>query len=414
MRILHTVKSYSPLSGGMYEVVRRISEGLSKRGHEVVIASGKGAALEGCDDAGMKVEVFDVTQAVERERYQSYVLTSDFDVITNFAAQQPMTDLLLPLLPKIRAKKVFVPTGFNALHSKTHRGYFQQMAEWMKGYDMNVFLSYTYQDIAFARMSGLPDEKIAVIPNGASKEEFMDTTTIGVKKALDIGSRTHLILHVGSFTGVKGHDEAIDIFTRAQTRDAVLLLVGNGETSCAQTIRQRAHALNESPKYQESKKRIITTSLTRGETVSAYKEADVFLFPSNTECSPIVLFEAMAAGLPFLSSEVGNAKEIIAWSGGGLLLPTRQNVLLGRGWKEKAKKALKRFLIRLGLNLWNPDLAYAQAEIGGSAKMLEELLRDPDRRRALGRAGREAWLRRFTWELITDQYERLYSALLAV
>ena len=41
---------------------------------------------------------------------------------------------------------------------------------------------------------------------------------------------------------------------------------------------------------------IMIVELPREDVVALYKESDVFLFPSNVECSPIVLFEAMAAG----------------------------------------------------------------------------------------------------------------------
>ena len=57
-------------------------------------------------------------------------------------------------------------------------------------------------------------------------------------------------------------------------------------------------------------------------TVNAFKQANLFLFPSLIECSPIVLFEAMASSTPFLVSDVGNSKEIVKWTGGGELLPT--------------------------------------------------------------------------------------------
>ena len=61
---------------------------------------------------------------------------------------------------------------------------------------------------------------------------------------------------------------------------------------------------------------------TRAEIVSLYSEADLLLFPSKIECSPVVLFESIASKTPFLTTDVGNAKEIIEWTKGGLLLPT--------------------------------------------------------------------------------------------
>ena len=39
----------------------------------------------------------------------------------------------------------------------------------------------------------------------------------------------------------------------------------------------------------------------------------MFIFTSRIECSPLVLYEASAAGLLFLDLDVGNAREISKW-----------------------------------------------------------------------------------------------------
>lgn len=412
MKILHTVKSYSPLSGGMYEVVRQISKNLARNGHIITIASGKIPKNFYVDQKNIKIIQFDFSKNGEYEKYQNYLINSDFDIITNFAAQQPMTDAMLPILDKIKAKKVFVPTGFNALYSKTHTKYFENMKKWMKQYDLNIFLSNDYQDINFARKNDLPENKITVIPNGASKEEFFKENILNIRNKIGIDKNNFLILLVGSFTGVKGHYEAIKIFLKSKIKNSSLLLIGNGDTKCSKRVKNISYKLNHSILFKNQNKKIIIPNFTRKETVSAYKEADVFLFPSNTECSPTVLFEAMAAELPFLTTEVGNAKEIIQWSNGGILLPTKHNVILGENIFEKFKKILKKTLLKIGLNFWNPDIRYSKADIYGSAKILEEMYSDPQKRKKLGTSGHCAWIEKFTWEKIAEQYEAQYKKLL--
>ena len=73
---------------------------------------------------------------------------------------------------------------------------------------------------------------------------------------------------------------------------------------------------NESTLFKNKNMRILILNIDREETVAFYQTADLFLFPSNIECSPIVLFEAMASKTPFLVTDVGNSKEIISWSEG--------------------------------------------------------------------------------------------------
>lgn len=412
MKILHTVKSYSPLSGGMHEAVKQISKNLDRRGHIVTIASGKIPEEFPTSPENMKVFQFDFRENGEDKRYQDYLINSDFDIITNFAALQPMTDLALPVLDKIAAKKVFVPTGFNALFSKTHTEYFENMKKWIRQYDLNIFLSNNYQDINFARKNSVPEEKIVVIPNGASREEFFEKNVLDIRKKMNIKD-DFLILHVGSFTGVKGHNEAIEIFSKAIIKNSTLLLVGNGDNKCSKRVKDISKKLNGSLSFLKQNKRIIIPNFTREETVSSYKEADLFLFPSNTECSPIVLFEAMAAGLPFLSTDVGNVKEIVDWSNAGMLLPTKHNAILGENLFAKIKKLTKRSLIKIGLNFWNPDIQYSKAGINDSVKILEKIYSDPQKRKELGNNGRNSWLENFTWEKISEKYETEYKKLLA-
>ena len=132
-----------------------------------------------------------------------------------------------------------------------------------------------------------------------------------------------------------------------------------------------------------SSKKIIYTYIPRDETVAAYLAADLFLFPSFIECSPIVLFEAMASQTPFLVTDVGNSSEIVRWSNGGLVLPT---VIDEQGMSH--------------------------AKISESVEMLNDLCKQREKLKHLADAGFEAWQKNYTWEIISKKYESLYENLL--
>ena len=388
MKILHTVENYHPSVGGMQEVVRRLSEGLAKLGHSVEVATSRRPDRDFHELNGVTVRQFSIEGNMVRgmhgeiSAYQDFLLGSQYDIVANFAAQQWATDLMPPLLGRIRARKVFIPTGFSALFYETYQDYFVQVAQWMKQYDMNVFLSEEYRDITFARTHGV--DRLVVIPNGASAEEFDADGLPDVRKALGISPDHFLVLHVGSHSGAKGHQEAIEIFSRAKINDATFLLIGNADVhGCAHACRQSAGRFRFHPRRLLDHKRIVVASLGRPETVAAYHAADVFLFPSRIECSPLVLFEAMAGRTPFLTTDVGNAAEIIRWSGGGSLLPTYKDAT-----------------------------GYARADVPSGAKMLEQIYREPGLRSDLAQSGYSAWKERFTWEKICRQYECLYRDLL--
>lgn len=415
MKILHTVESYLPARHGMQEVVAQISERLTRRGHEVTVATSVHPDRREAVINGVRVEGFALSGnmvngyqggAEEQRRYQRFLMDGGFDIVVNFAAQQWATDLAFSALDAIPTKKVLVPTGFSGLHLERYRDYFRRMPEWMRRYDAHVFLSETYRDIRFAEEHGI--ENRVLIPNGAGEEEFAVDAPFSLRERLGIPAAAFLVLLVGSHTGTKGHREAVRIFDAARMSDAVLLIVGSyGEEplplrgivpwvrkaarrilrrvqdECPAFCRKAEVAFNGTETWRRDRKVLLMRSLGRQETVQAYREADLFLFPSRIECSPIVLFESVAAGTPFLATDVGNATEIAQWTGGGAIIPTRID-----------------------------EKGFSHADIMGGARMLEEMWRDATRRRKMGEAGRAAWRERFTWGKIAERYERLYDGLL--
>ncbi|MBU5636456.1 glycosyltransferase family 4 protein [Geomonas sp. Red69] len=386
MRILHTVAQYHPETGGMQEVVQQLSERLVRGGHEVTVATAR-VAGRSVSHNGVRIEEFDVRgnevngYRGEVQRYRDFLLASRFDVVTSFAAQQWATDLALPMLDRIAGKKVFVPTGFSALHDRRYAAYFARMPGYLKRYDINVFLSDDYRDIRFARDNGVTNT--VLIPNGAAEDEFLAPPALDIRKALGIPAGHRLILSVGSHTGLKGHAEAIEIFNRARLTDTTFLMIGNSYwNGCGKTCALKSALYNRRPAWKKSGKKLLVVSLDRESTVAAYLAADLFLFPSRVECSPIVLYECLASRTPFLTSDAGNAAEIIRWSGAGVLLPTDVS-----------------------------PSGFSRTRVAASAELLEATANDPPLLERMAACGYSAWQERFTWEKIALQYERLYRDL---
>ena len=81
------------------------------------------------------------------------------------------------------------------------------------------------------------------------------------------------------------------MFSKARIRNATFLIIANDfGGGCGTACKWKARFFHLQPKHKIYDKRLIVTALSRKETVAAYKEADLFLFPSNIECSPLVLF----------------------------------------------------------------------------------------------------------------------------
>ncbi len=392
MRILHTVELYDPSVGGAQEVVRQISTRLAKRGHEVTVATTRLARRHGDHLDGVHVEQFEISGNAVRgisgeiDAYRRLVLEGDYDVMMTYAAQQWTLDALLGVLQRIPRPHAVAPCGFSGLHDAAYADYFRGLPEHLRQCDALVFHSGSYQDIELARRSGL--ERFTVIPNGADEREFGDESALD-ERAQDLRARCRIdadapvLLTVGGHTGEKGHALAIEALRRLAHPRAVLIVAANNPLGigCRYSCRMRALATNA---LTFGRKRVLLLDLPRADVAAAYRAADLFVFGSAIECSPLVLFEAMAAATPFLTLDVGNAAEIVRWSGGGRMLPTRR---LARG--------------RVG---GDPEQM---------ARAVDELLRDEQERLRLGRSGRRAWEQRFTWAKIATAYEELYEQLLA-
>lgn len=388
MKLFHCVESYYPSVGGMQEVVKQLSERLVKLGHDVTVLTRYHSERPFTEFNGVKIITFKINgnpleiTDPEDQRYVDYLLSLQGDVITFFAAQQWATNLALPILNQIKLKKVSVPTGYSGLYWPVFKEYFEKMKTWIQGYDMNVYLSNDYRDINFARQNGV--RKCIIIPNGAAADEFLPESKIDVRKELGAKENVFLILHVGSYTGWKGHREAIDMFLQSDIKEGILLMIGNHYQYFKLPIHKYPLLkirilLNKI----FGKKRIVFNYFSREFTVAAYKQADLFLFPSNVECSPIVLFECAAAKLPFLSTDVGNSVEIAQWTRGGEILPTRKDTA-----------------------------GFSYADIHGSVKILNQLFDDKAKREQMGERAFNNWKEKYSWEVIAKQYETLYKDLL--
>jgi glycosyltransferase involved in cell wall biosynthesis len=311
------------------------------------------------------------------------VAEGGFDVVMTYAAQQWTTDALLPVLDRIEASTVLAPCGFSGLHDPAYARYFERLRSQLHGFDALIFHSSAYQDIQLAREAGAGG--LSVIPNAADEREFAGLSASGsFRGAHGIATGTPLLLTVGGHTGLKGHAQAMAALraTRAAPRPPTLAVVANRPTGagCLPVCRVRAAAT----RVVGRGRRVLLVDPPRAEVLEAYADADLFVFCSMVECSPLVLFEAMAAGLPFVSADVGNAREIAEWSGAGVIVESQRR-----------------------------EDGLVDVDPAAVGRAVDELMADPERRAEMARRGRQAWEERFTWDTVARRYEELYAEVAA-
>lgn len=384
MRILHTVEFYHPSVGGAQEVVKQISEHLVERGHEVTVATTRLPNRDRPEINGVRVEGFDVAGnavrgvAGETERYQQFLREGNFDVMMNYAAQQWATDLVFPVIGELGYAKALAPCGFSGLGDPVYSDYFAGLPAILRQYDGLIFHSGGYRDALFAREHGIEG---AVIPNGASEVEFAEPNT-SFRHRYGIVDDVPLLLTVGGHTGMKGHRLVIEAFRRARTDRAVLVIIGNwmGLRGCFLDCHWRGPRVGL---FSVGRKKVLLINPPRADVVAAYEAADLFVFGSQVECSPLVLFEAMASRTAFVSVAAGNAEEIAGWGGGGVIVPSTAR-----------------------------EDGTVTATPEAMAGAIEKLVADSSERERLAEAGYVAWRQRFTWDVIAGRYEELYRALI--
>jgi len=122
------------------------------------------------------------------------------------------------------------------------------------------------------------------------------------------------ILCVGRLTPAKGQRILIDACSalRAAGRNFKLIIVGAGPDETALRAAVTHSGLDA---YTE-----FTGALNQVEVRSRYAEANVFALPSFAEGVPVVLMEAMATGLPCISTRITGIPELIRDGEDGLLI----------------------------------------------------------------------------------------------
>lgn len=392
MKILHTVEFYSPSVGGAQEVVKQLSEHLVLLGHDVTVATTKLTNRSRKSINGVKIIGFDINGNAVRgyngedvENYKKYLINGGFDVIMNYAAQQWTADLAFEVIDQIKARKVFVPCGFSGLYDPSYSEYFKAMPALLRKYDQTVYLSHDYRDINFAKVHKINNR--IVIPNGADEREFRKSFQKDINQfryKLGIPDKNRVILSVGSHTGLKGHSETIEAFKNANLSESTLLIIGNevehGGCKYSCKLRSQIFNFNQSLFKKKSNSQVLVKNLSRGETIIAFQAAYLFLFLSNIECSPLVLFEAAASGTPFIASMAGNSSEIANWTKSGLTI------------ESKVDKS-----------------GYTTANIGDAVHAIKKLFDDLPLYERMSKSGRKAWEAKYTWEKIAKEYEKIYE-----
>ncbi len=129
-------------------------------------------------------------------------------------------------------------------------------------------------------------KKLEIIPNGVNLDEYKSI----YKKSHSIKR----LLYVGRLSYEKGVDILISSFNKLNNKNLELIIVGDGP----EKISLKTLAVGKRIKF--------LGKLARETIINEYSKADLVVLPSRTEGQPLVLFEAWAAKIPILVTNVGD------------------------------------------------------------------------------------------------------------
>lgn len=167
--------------------------------------------------------------------------------------------------------------------------------------------------VSAVRALGVPHDLIAVVEPGTHR----------AAAAPGSGSQTLQLLCVASITPRKGFDTLVTALTRLVHQAWHLTCVGSLERDAAYA--QSVVALCSAP---ELRGRVTFAGELAGHSLeAAYQAADVFVLPTHYEGYGMVIAEALARGIPVVSTPTGAIVELVGDSAGVLVPPGEPGLL---------------------------------------------------------------------------------------
>jgi len=203
---------------------------------------------------------------------------------------------------------------------------------------------------------------VQVVHNGVDVDQFrpMPRATL-LRQSLGLPDAARVIASVGRLVGWKGLRVILELLPQLPP-DVHFLVIGEGPDE--PRLREQARQSGVSPRVH------FCGRIAHDKLPEALAHADILVQPSlGEESFGITLVEAMACSLPVLASRQGGMTEIVLPGVTGELLPP--------------------------------------GDVGSWCETMGQLLRQPDRMRAMGAAGRMRAVAEFTWAANAAKLERL-------
>jgi glycosyltransferase involved in cell wall biosynthesis len=218
---------------------------------------------------------------------------------------------------------------------------------------------------------GVPEENIAIIPNGIDLSEYAELPPKGAfKKKFNIPGDRKIILYLGRIHKTKGIDFLVKAYAYLKNeidfKDALLVIAGPND-GYLNEIKSLVHNLGISNTV------MFTGLLSEDDKVKAYVDSDVVVNVEPLNVYGLVPLEAAACSTPVIVSKTNAISE---------------GVLKGKFG----------FSVKYG-------------DIVSLASMMHRVLIDEELAENLGKNGRKYVLNNLGWNRIVEKYEKVYKEI---
>jgi glycosyltransferase involved in cell wall biosynthesis len=344
MKILQVVPYFPPAYafGGPVKVAYQISRELIKRGHEVVVYTTDAKDFDSRLEANSSNTIEEMK--VRRFRNLSLTLVKKLKLFITpqlaLFARKEVKKFDIIHLHEYRtfqnivihhyARKYDVPYVLQA-HGSIPRIDSWRKLKWiydilfgyrlLRGASRVIALSNVEAE-QYKRV-GVPEEKIAIIPNGIDLSEYTELPPKGsFKRKFNISEEKKIILYLGRIHKTKGIDLLVKAYAHLvnemKCRDIVLVIAGPDDGYLNDT-----KALANSLGLHNSV--MFTGFISSKDKLRALVDAEVFVTPSFYGF-PMTFLEACAVGMPVVTTSLGDTLEWIDRNVGYVTQPTPQDL----------------------------------------------------------------------------------------
>lgn len=233
----------------------------------------------------------------------------------------------------------------------------RQITDTLRHADACICVSHSLRELAI--QTGADTERVHVVHNAVNRHLFAPGDKAEARAVLGIDDESSLIVSVGNLLSVKRHDVLIAALAQVKRNDTHLVIIGGAmhEPECPMELLALADELGLSDRIR------FVGKLDQTEVATWLRAADIFALASRREGCCNAILEALACGLPVISTPVGDNSWFIEEGVNGHLVPV--------GDSEAMARALSMALERQD---WDRDRISADLPVGDWDRVAKETL----------------------------------------